>query len=191
MEALGDILARTHSELVVSKQALRKAEGLAMVRLRREQGQQTLGFTSRPFVLCGLPIRRPPARQLVHERRNGQFVLQVTGHPDYGLPFGQDRLVPIFLATPAVRQQSQTIRFKSASTMLETFGLAKGGKEYRRLVAAFQRVFGATIFLGLIRRVVPREWSTVQGSTFSGRRRSGSIGSQARECPTTARTSLS
>ena len=56
--------------------------------------------------------------------------------------------MPIFLATLAVKQQSQTIRFKSASTMLETFGLAKGGKEYRRLVAAFQRVFGATVFFG-------------------------------------------
>jgi hypothetical protein len=32
--------------------------------------------------------------------------------------------------------------------MLETFGLAKGGKEYRRLVAAFERIFGATIFFG-------------------------------------------
>jgi hypothetical protein len=29
-------------------------------------------------------------------------VLQ-TGHPEYGLPFGQDRIVPIFLATLAVR----------------------------------------------------------------------------------------
>jgi hypothetical protein len=32
--------------------------------------------------------------------------------------------------------------------MLDTFGLAKGGKEYRRLVAAFERIFGATIFFG-------------------------------------------
>jgi hypothetical protein len=30
--------------------------------------------------------------------------------------------------------------------MLETFGMQKGGKQYRRLVAAFERVFGATIF---------------------------------------------
>ncbi len=29
----------------------------------------------------------------------GRFVLQVTGHPSHGLPSGQDRLVPIFLAT--------------------------------------------------------------------------------------------
>ena len=70
----------------------------------------------------------------------------MTAHPEYGLPFGQDRIVPIFLATLAVRQQSQTIRFRSAAEMLETFGLQKGGKQYRRLVAAFERVFGATIF---------------------------------------------
>jgi Replication initiator protein A len=100
--------------------------------------------------LCcvGLPIRRPPRSSLVYERRNGLFTLQITGHPDFGLPFGQDRLVPIFLATLAVRQQSQIIRFKSAAQMLDTFGMAKGGKEYRRLVAAFERIFGATIFFG-------------------------------------------
>jgi hypothetical protein len=32
--------------------------------------------------------------------------------------------------------------------MLETFDMHKGGKEYRRLVAAFERIFGATIFFG-------------------------------------------
>lgn len=147
-ERIGEVLLRTHGEFVVSKHKLRQAEGIQLVRLKREQGTQTLGFSSRPFVLCGLPVRRPPAGQLLYERRNGQFVLQVTGHPDYGLPFGQDRLVPIFLATLAVRQQSQVIRFKTASEMLETFGMHKGGKEYRRLVAAFERIFGATIFFG-------------------------------------------
>ena len=57
--------------------------------------------------------------------------------------------MPIFLATLAVRQKSQTIRFKTAAEMLETFGMHKGGKEYRRLVAAFERIFGATIFFGV------------------------------------------
>jgi len=32
--------------------------------------------------------------------------------------------------------------------MLDTFGMAKGGKEYRRLVAGFERIFGATIYFG-------------------------------------------
>jgi hypothetical protein len=89
-----------------------------------------------------------PEGQLVYARRNGRVVLQVTGHPHYGVPFGQDRIVPIFLATLAVQQKSQTIRFRTAAAMLETFGMHKGGKEYRRLIGAFERIFGATIFFG-------------------------------------------
>jgi len=116
-----------------------------MVRQKRESEAQNLGFSSRPFVLCGLPVKRPPVGCLLHERRNGRFVLQVTGHPSYGLPWGQDRLVPIFLATMAVRQQSARITFNSAAEMLDTFGIQQGGSQYRRLVASFQRIFGATI----------------------------------------------
>ena len=57
-------------------------------------------------------------------------------------------LVPIFLATLAVQQKSRTIRFRTAAEMLESFGMHTGGKEYRRLVAAFERIFGATIYFG-------------------------------------------
>jgi hypothetical protein len=135
-------------ELVVSKQKLRQAEGSCLVRIKREENNQTLAFSSRPFVLCGLPVRRPPKGELLFERRNGSFVLQITGHPQFGLPFGQDRLVPIYLATLAVQQKSQTVRFRSGAEMLETFGMQKGGKEYKRLVGAFERIFGSTIFFG-------------------------------------------
>lgn len=149
MQPVGSVLREKHPDLLVSKQRLRKVERIDLIRRDRDDGGfPLLAFTSRPFVLCGLPIRRPPAGQLLHERRNGNFVLQVTGHPEFGLPFGQDRLVPIFLATLAVRQKSQTVRFRSAAEILELFGMSKGGKEYRRLVAAFERIFGATIFFG-------------------------------------------
>jgi hypothetical protein len=148
LEHAGQLIARDFGEFVVSKQKLKKAEGICLVREKRENATQTLGFTARPFVLCGLPIRRPPPDQLLLERRNGHFTLQITGHPQFGLPFGQDRLVPIFLATMAVRQQSRIVRFESAAELLDTFGLSKGGKEYRRLVSAFERIFGATIFFG-------------------------------------------
>lgn len=144
----GDVLRLQHPELVVSKQRIRKAETMQLVRKRRETDTQNLGFSSRPFVLCGLPVKRPVAGCLLHERRNGQFVLQVTGHPNYGLPWGQDRLVTIFLATMAVRQQSPRITFDSAAGMLDTFGMQQGGSQYRRLIGSFQRIFGATIFFG-------------------------------------------
>lgn len=132
----------------MSRQKLRQSEAIQVVRFKREQGTQNLAFSSRPFVLCGLPVRRLPAHQLLYERRNGHFLLQITGHPEFGVPFGQDRLVPIFLATLAVQQKSHVIRFRTAADMLETFGMHTGGKEYRRLVGAFERVFGATIFFG-------------------------------------------
>jgi hypothetical protein len=148
LESVGSLLKRTHAHLHVSKYKLRQAQGVELVRLKRAQGGQTLGFSSRPFVLCGLPMRRLPDGQFLYERRNGHFVLQIAGHPDYGVPFGLDRIVPIFLATLAVRQKSQVIRFRSASEMLETFGMHKGGKEYRRLIEAFERIFGATMFFG-------------------------------------------
>jgi hypothetical protein len=148
LEHAGSLLQERFPELRVSRQRLRQAQSIQFVRERRDKANQQLGFASRPFVLCGLPVRRPSSTTLVYERRNGLFTLQITGHPDFGLPFGQDRLVPIFLATLAVRQQSQTIRFKSAAQMLDTFGMARGGKEYRRLVGAFERIFGATIFFG-------------------------------------------
>jgi hypothetical protein len=144
----GAILRETQAEFVVSKQRLRRAEAIACVRLKRQEASQNLGFASRPFVLCGLPVKRPAPGQLLHERRNGQFLLQVTGHPAYGLPWGQDRLVPIFLATLAIKQQSRVIRFRSAAQMLDTFGMQQGGTQYRRLMGAFQRIFGATIFFG-------------------------------------------
>ena len=148
LQTAGSILKRAHPELVVSKYRVHQADGISLVRQNREAGTQVLAFSSRPFVLCGLPVRRPPAGQLLYERRNGHFVLQLTGHPEFGLPFGQDRMVPIMLATLAVQQKSPLVRFRSGAEMLDTFGMAKGGKEYRRLVAAFERIFGATIFFG-------------------------------------------
>jgi Replication initiator protein A len=148
LKAIGSIARCLPAELLISKRKLRQAEAVQLVRLKRESATQNVGFASRPFVLCGLPIKRPAKGTLMHERRNGRFLLQVTGHPQYGVPWGQDRLVPIFLATLAMRQQKQTITFRSAAEMLDVFGMQQGGSQYRRLIAAFQRVFGATIFFG-------------------------------------------
>lgn len=148
LERAGAMLRETCADLFISKQKVRQAEAIELVRSKRQSSCQNLGFASRPFVLCGLPIKRPRPGELLHERRNGHFLLQVTGHPSYGLPWGQDRLVPIFLATLAVRQQRQRITLRSGAEMLDAFGLQQGGTQYRHLVGAFQRIFGATIFFG-------------------------------------------
>jgi Plasmid encoded RepA protein len=148
LQSVRAVVQASNLEFSFSKQKQKRVEVLELLRTKREGASQNIGFASRPFVLCGLPVKRPAKGALLHERRNGNFLLQVTGHPQYGVPWGQDRLVPIFLATLAVRQQSQRITFRSAAEMLDLFGMQQGGSQYRRLISAFQRVFGATIFFG-------------------------------------------
>jgi hypothetical protein len=99
---------------------MRKVESIdCQAETQRSAAEPRLFFAA----ICSLQTSRQTAgvRLPLHERRNVQFVLQVTGHPSYGLPWGQDRLVPIFLATLAIRQKSPRITFESAAQMLDTF----------------------------------------------------------------------
>lgn len=114
----------------------------------RDHGKQEVAFHARPFVLCGIPLRPLPKDQLAYKRRNGKFFLQMIGHPDFGLPFRQDRLIPIWDATLVLRQKSRTVHFRSAAQILDFFRLPKDGPYYRRITKGFQRILAATIFLG-------------------------------------------
>ena len=73
----------------ITRQRLKQLDAIQLVREQRETGKQELAYHARPFVLCGLPLRRPPAGELVHRRQNGKFFLEVVAHPRYGLPFGR------------------------------------------------------------------------------------------------------
>lgn len=125
-----------------------RAEQIVAVRDRRSTADQEVAFGARPFILCGLPIRRLPSKCLHYRRRNGRFFLEVTGHPDWGVPFGQDRLVLLHLATMAVRHQSREVCFRSGAEILLEWGMPNSGIYYKRLLEAFQRVFGSTMFFG-------------------------------------------
>jgi hypothetical protein len=134
--------------ITVSKRRLKQLEAIQLVRDKRESRRQEISYNARPFVLCGLPLRQPPNNQLNYTRRNGNFLLEITAHPRFGLPYGQDRLIPIWLATLAFQEKSPTHHFDSPSQLLDYFRLRKDGSQYRRMKAAFQRVFAATIFFG-------------------------------------------
>jgi hypothetical protein len=86
MQRAGDILQRSRPELLVSKQRLGQAESVQMVRMKREARSQTLGYASRPFVLCGLPVKRPPTGTLIHKRRNGGSCSRSPGTPIMACP---------------------------------------------------------------------------------------------------------
>src|SRR5215216_2166366 len=56
-----DILRLRRPEFLVSKRNLCQAGTICSVREKREAETRNLGFSSRPFVLCGLPVKRPAA----------------------------------------------------------------------------------------------------------------------------------
>jgi hypothetical protein len=75
-----------------SHKIIAKAEAAVLVRQRRDEWDQDVAFGARPFILCGLPIRSLPSGTNKYTRRNGRFFLEIVGHPDHGVPCGQDRV---------------------------------------------------------------------------------------------------
>ena len=133
------------SGMGITKRKIRKLDAIA--RANHPEGHKAQrAYSARPFVLCGIPVRRPHKHSLEYSRQNGRFRLRVIGHPDYGLPFGQDRLLLIWIASMATCQKTRAIRFRSAATILETFGLPKDGRYYKRLIAGFERIFYSTFY---------------------------------------------
>ena len=145
---LRELVRMEAREAVRCAPTIRKVEVVELVRKQRDNGTQEIAFGARPFILCGLPIRRLPADNLRYCRRNGRFFLEVVGHPQSGVPFGQDRLIPLWIATQAVRQQSRSVAFESAGQILHEWGLVQNGAHYRRLADGFRRIFASTIFFG-------------------------------------------
>lgn len=136
------------SEIPAAAQAVARSHAVEAVRRKRNAGNQEIIFGARPFILCGLPIRRPPLNTSRYTRRNGKFFLEVAGHPELGIPFGQDRLILLWVATVAVRQRSPVVEFDSGAQILTEWGMQLNGAHYRRLADGFRRVFGSTIFFG-------------------------------------------
>lgn len=142
LEFAGEILKRAG----ITRRRLKKLDAIAQMRERTSDRRTEKVYSARPFVLCGIPVRRPSKHTVEYSRQNGRFCLRVIGHPDYGLPFGQDRLLLIWIATMATWQKTREIRFRSAAAILETFGLPKDGRYYKRLIAGFERIFYSTFF---------------------------------------------
>jgi hypothetical protein len=134
-----------------TKQKLRRTQGAGIwpEAVPRTEGQiRMMTFLDAPLQVSSEQTKTMINRKNRLPMGNARGIELVTGHPRYRLPWGQDRLVPIVLATLAIRQKSPRLTFESAAQMLDTFAMQQGGTQYRRLVGAFQQIFGATIFFG-------------------------------------------
>ncbi len=124
----------------------RRDADVVLARQARQAHTQTLVYSSRHFVGFGLPLTPPAPDELSHTVSNGTGSLTVEGWEKYGLPYGQDRLLIVWLASAffaAGLPRDNTIRFKSVRNILQAFGQGfyKGGKEYNLLRARILRLF--------------------------------------------------
>ena len=112
-----------------------KIDQLLAARQAREDKRQDLGISMRFLFLCGLPLKS--VKEPLYERSCGLFTLSILGNPKYGgVPYGQDRLIPIWLATAFVHlgcPEDNTIEFVYLRDILRTFGIATDGRNYQRL----------------------------------------------------------
>ena len=139
---------RSAPDLLISKQRIGQVSGHRTGPDQARAGAQTLCFSSRPFVLCGLPVgacRRPTAVRAPQRsvRSSGHGASRVRR----SVRTGPDRAdLPGHARRPAEDPDHSLPQPQPRCS--RAFGMHKGGKEYRRLVAAFERIFGATIFFG-------------------------------------------
>ncbi len=124
----------------------RHAEAATVAREARQAHRQSLVFSARHFVGFGLPVKRAPSDQTEHTVSDGGGSLTVLGSSAHGLPFGQDRLFIVWLASAffaAGKPKDNTIRFDSVGCILQAFkqGYHRSGTEYAILRERILRLF--------------------------------------------------
>jgi len=116
----------------------------------RANGNQMLAYTPREFVFFGLPYQRPKDPRMPHERRNGLMRLRVIPDPDFGVPWGQDRLLPLWLAT-AYKRVGQPpdgkIVFRAAIDILRAFEQPETGPAFAALKERLRRYVRSNFIL--------------------------------------------
>lgn len=123
---------------------LRTQEAVAA---RREQ-EQSLAFAPRDFVAFSLPHKRQEAN--IFERINGKYRFRIETGGGLSVPFGQDRLFLLWLATAfqaAGQPADNRIRFRSANDILAAFRIAKDGGSSKALAARIERWFHTTLYV--------------------------------------------
>lgn len=114
---------------------------------------QDLGWLFRPLAVCPFPAASLGKRTVIDRngkreehcilwtRRAGNIKVEILGHPDHGVPHGQDTLVVLYLAYEARRQGSRKIKVNFYRDFMRMFEMnANSGWKYRLVVQSLQRI---------------------------------------------------
>lgn len=118
---------------------------------------QELGWLFRPLAVCPFPAASLGKRQVTGRdgrkteeyyvlwtRRSGNVKVEILGHPDYGIPFGQDTLVVLYLAFEAKRQGTRKIKVNFYRDFMRMFEMnPNDGRKYRLVIDSLRRIRNA------------------------------------------------
>ena len=130
----------------LSKRRLNRGALMVAAATARGDRYQSIAFSPADFVQFALPHKR--LEESVYRRINGRLTVTLTTRNGYTIPFGQDRLFPLWLATAfqaAGQPADNVIRFKSAGDILAAFKQAQVGNAYSILKERIQRWHHTTV----------------------------------------------
>lgn len=128
---------------------------VAKIRAERQLQIQELGWLFRPLALCPFPAKPLKNRVIMNgkeivqletiwRRKSGKLTIEIMGHRDFGIPYGQDILVVLYLAIEARRQGSRKIKVNFYRDLMEMFGInANSGYKYKAVQASLYRIRNA------------------------------------------------
>jgi hypothetical protein len=125
---------------LASKQTQRLLDQIVAANQARKDHEQEQLIALRPLIMCGIPLRQ--LKEPYYVRQSGPYTVELISSPLLGVPYGQDRLIPIFLATLFMAlgcPEDNTVRFLYARDILRLFDLPFDGPHYRRLREGFNR----------------------------------------------------
>ena len=130
-----------------------KQEKLKKIKNDRIILAQDLGWLFRPLALCPFPSRALPKRELkvkgkiieeqgiLWESKAGKFKVEILGHPKFGVPYGQDTLIVLFLAIEARKQGKRKIEVDFYRDFCRMFEIdSNSGSRYNNVVNSLNRI---------------------------------------------------
>ncbi len=130
-----------------------KQEKLKQIKNDRKLLSQNLGWLFRPLALCPFPAQPLKKRELIEngkhieehntlwKRNAGDIEIEILGHPVYGVPYGQDILIILFLSYEAIRQNSRKIKVKFFRDFCEMFDInINDGRRFKNVINSLNRI---------------------------------------------------
>ena len=148
------------------EKAEKKTDQVVKIQTDRQLQSQELGWLFRPLTLCPFPAKPLKNKVVINgkevvqletvwRRKAGKLTIEIMGHKDFGIPYGQDILIVLYLAIEARKQQSRKIVVNFYRDLMEMFDInPNSGYKYKAVKASMARIRNALY-----------KWELDQGAT--------------------------